>query len=183
MNPVQLYTVGHSNRSAEELITLLSSNGLDTLVDIRATPFSRRHPQFNQGELGANLSQADMVYHWAGQHLGGRRVPNPNSRHLALEEDGLRGYADHMETPPFRREITKLLELSAENPVAVMCAERDPERCHRSLLADFALLAGAEVIHIIDHEFRRLHVLHPCARLETAELVYDRHIQRELLDA
>lgn len=176
-----VYTVGHSNRSAEDFLALLQEGGIEILVDIRATPQSGRFPQFSEDTLRSQLTAAGITYHWAGRQLGGRRPVADDSPHRALPE-GLRGYADYMETEPFKRAVSQLLSLAGKAPTAVLCAERQPEDCHRSLLADYLLLQGVEVVHLIQSEEQRPHQLRPEVRRESAALVYDRFSQAGMFD-
>jgi len=122
VSPVTLYTVGHSDRPVMSLIALLGEVAVSAVVDVRATPHSHHYPQYNQEALRAALEQAGMVYHWAGRQLGGRRAA-ADSPHTALEE-GLRGFADYMESEAFARAATQLLTLAAGGPTALLCAER-----------------------------------------------------------
>jgi uncharacterized protein (DUF488 family) len=125
------------------------------------------------------MERSEIVYHWAGRQLGGRRPVRRDSRHQALDEE-LRGYADFMETEQFERSAAQLVRLAARSPTAILCAERSPERCHRRLIADYVSLRGIEVIHLIDPGSDRVHQLSPEARRESAQLVYDRQADAEL---
>jgi len=173
MQTVTLFTVGHSNRSIEELIGLLGEAGITTLVDVRAEPRSRRNPQFNEDALRTACSAANIVYHWAGRYLGGMRPVRPGSPHVALDE-ARRGFADHMDTETFHKAAVQLLRMAAHAPTAILCAERDPEKCHRGLIADYLLLQGLRIVHLIAPGERREHLLSPQARRESATLVYNR---------
>lgn len=180
MKQITLYTVGHSNREADGLLELLGAAGVTNLVDVRAHPQSRRHPQFGQAALREAAEAVGVTYHWAGRQLGGRRRPRPDSPHRALAEDGLRGYADYMDSAQFAGATAQLLRLAGRAPTVVLCAERLPEDCHRSLIADYLVLQGARVLHLIDAEERREHRLRPEARRESARLVYDRNLSAAL---
>jgi len=180
MQTVTLYTVGHSNRSAEELIALLKTAGVTTLVDVRAQPASARHPQFAMEPLRQALEREGMIYHWAGRHLGGFRQPRPNSPHIALDADGFRGFADHMDSEMFQRGASQLINLGMKAPTAFMCAEKLPAQCHRSLIADYLVLKGVNVVHLIEAGDMREHLLNPRARTESGKLVYDRQASRPL---
>ena len=171
--PLTLYTVGHSNRKLEELIALLREAGVDTLVDVRAQPRSQHNPQFNDQSLRAACERAGVVYHWAGRQLGGMRVPRPDSPHVALEE-GRRGFADHMDTDAFKKAVSQLRHLAATGTCAILCAERDPDNCHRALIADYLTLQGVRVLHLLAPGESREHMLSSEARRESAALVYDR---------
>jgi uncharacterized protein (DUF488 family) len=129
--------------------------------------------------LREGMDELGIVYHWAGRQLGGRRSARPGSRHGALDE-GLRGYADYMETDRFHKSAVQLVNLGARSPTVMLCAERSPERCHRRLIADYLTLQGVEVIHLIERDDARVHSLSSEARRESAQLIYDRHVNAEL---
>jgi len=177
---VTLFTVGHSNCSLQELIDLLTEAGVTTLVDVRAQPHSSRHPQFEGEVLRGAAEDAGMVYHWAGRQLGGRRQAVAGSPHVALAEDGLRGYADYMDTESFRKAAAQLIQLAGRAPTAVLCAERLPEHCHRSLLADYLTLQGVKVVHLAAPADFREHQLSPTLRRDSATLIYDRNVSGRL---
>lgn len=180
MKTVTLYSIGHSNRTVAELIGLLRSAGIATLVDVRAQPASTRHPQFAMDALRTALEKEGIVYHWAGRQLGGFRQPRPDSSHIALESEGFRGFADYMETEAFQRGVSQLVNLGMKSSTAFLCAEKLPEQCHRSLIADYLTLQGATVMHLIDTAVAREHRLNPLARTESGKLVYDRQASRPL---
>lgn len=116
MEPITLFSVGHGNRSIAELLDILQRCGIATVVDLRANPQSRRHPQFEGDSLRQAIESTGLVYHWAGRHLGGRRAPRATSRHSALTDDGLRGFADHMDTPEFARGVSQLRQPRRTRP-------------------------------------------------------------------
>jgi uncharacterized protein (DUF488 family) len=175
----RLWTIGHSSRSIDELIGMLTEAGIATLVDVRARPHTARHPQFNEEALREACGRANIVYHWAGRHLGGLRALRFGSPHIALEE-GRRGFADHMGTEIFKRAVSQVVGLAARGPTALLCAERNPFQCHRALIADYLILQGLSVVHLIDPGESREHLLSPQARRESAELIYDRQVTAEL---
>lgn len=175
-----LYTVGHSQRSLDDLLAVLRAAGIATLVDVRRRPQSLRHPQFDEDSLRSAAATAGMQYHWAGRQLGGQRAPHADSPHRALADDGLRGYADYMDQDAFAKAATQLAGLAGRAPTAILCAEREPLHCHRSLIADYLTLQGVEVIHLLDSGVSRPHVLRPEARRESVRLIYDRHTSDEL---
>lgn len=179
----RIYTVGHSNRSASELVDVLSAGGIRILVDVRAHPGSRRFPHFSGEALRRTLDAAGIRYHWGGRHLGGMRSPRADSPHHALT-DAFRGYADHMAAPEFSRAVDLLLDLGAREPLAIMCAERLPEQCHRSLIADFLVAKlRVQVLHLAAPGDGREHRLRPELdpdQLEAGRLVYACYAQRSL---
>ncbi len=172
--PVVVWTVGHGTRPLEELVALLRWAGIRRLWDVRTAPGSRRHPWFAREPLAAALERARISYVWRGQELGGFRRPRPGSRHLALEHRAFQGYADHMDTPAFRRALAELVEEARAEPTAVMCAETLWWRCHRRMIADALTAAGCEVRHLLREGEVERHRMHPAARLVDGGLLYDR---------
>src|SRR5436190_18811059 len=92
---IDIYTVGHSTRSQDQLLEILHAAGIGAVVDVRSFPSSRRHPEFNRGALEQWLPEAGIDYLHFGE-LGGRRNPVPGSPNDGWRERGFRGYADHM---------------------------------------------------------------------------------------
>jgi uncharacterized protein (DUF488 family) len=175
-----VYTIGHGNRPLQELVSLLHGSGVSCIVDVRAFPGSRRHPHFGRAELERTLPAEGIRYVWEGQALGGRRRPHAPSPHVALRNDSFRAYADHMETDEFACGIERLLTLSREVSVAVMCAERLPWQCHRYMISDYLAMHRVKVLHLIGTAAPRAHRLRSEARVSEGRLVYDVHTQPEL---
>jgi uncharacterized protein (DUF488 family) len=170
---MRIHTIGHSHRSPVELIEMLQNQGIGCLVDIRRHPSSRRFPQFNSATLQESLLQAGIRYYWEGWDLGGLRISTPNDeRHSALK-DGFRAFASHMETSTFRLAIDRLLKYACMRRTVLLCAEREPAYCHRSLIADFLTVRDYDVRHLVDRGEYYRHELHPEARVERHHLVYD----------
>ncbi len=164
-------TIGHSTGSSDGLIARLVQHGVGLLADVRAFPRSRRNPQFNIDVLPRALAETGIGYrHLAA--LGGRRSPRPDSANAAWREPGFRGFADYMETPAFAEALAGLLALAGQQSVAIMCAEAQPWRCHRSLIADALVARGVAVEHIMGKERRRLHRLPPFARVADQRVSY-----------
>jgi uncharacterized protein (DUF488 family) len=176
----RILTVGHGTRPIDAFLALLGGAGVQVLVDVRRFPGSRRNPQYAREALRAALEEAGIAYVWMGEELGGFRSPVPGSRHTALAQRAFAGYADHMDTPAFRRGLERLIALARERPVAVMCAETLWWRCHRRMLADALLAAGCEVLHLLEGG-PQPHALHPNARIEDGRPVYDVEVQPPLV--
>jgi uncharacterized protein (DUF488 family) len=167
-----VFTLGHSTRSAEEVIALLKEAGVERLVDVRRFPGSRRHPQFGREALAAALAAAGIEYRHAPD-LGGRRSPRPDSPNTAWRVAAFRGYADYMDAPEFQAALSRLAAAAAERPTAILCAEAVPWRCHRRLIADALVAHGIPVVHLLAPGRREPHALHPDARpLPGGRLVY-----------
>lgn len=166
-----IWTIGHSNRTIGELIGLLAEHGVRSVLDVRAVPRSWRWPQFHGAALAGSLEAAGLGYRH-DPRLGGLRETRVDSANTALLEPAFRAYADHMTTREFRHALASLLALAAGLPTAVLCAERDPDGCHRSLLADALLASGARVRHILEPGGWRDHALNPVARVAGSEVAY-----------
>ena len=169
--PPRAWTIGHSTRPFEDLVALLHAHGVDTVVDVRTVPRSRRHPQFEKDALAARLPGAAIAYtHMPG--LGGLRKPHADSPNTGWRNEGFRGYADYMQTEEFARHVERLLRMLDAARVAVMCAEAVPWRCHRSLLSDALAVRGAEVLHITGRGAPSPHVVTPWAHRDGIDLTY-----------
>ena len=167
---VTVYTIGHSTRPFAAFAALLAREGVRCVADVRSTPFSRRHPQYNGPALAGALVALGVDYvHLPG--LGGRRRASADSPNDGWREDGFRGYADHMATPEFQDALGVLVELAAAQRTAVMCAEAVPWRCHRSLISDALVARGETVLHILDARTSP-HALNPMAVVEDGRLRY-----------
>ncbi len=167
----QIWTIGHSTRTEQELIKLLKINGIGLLADVRAFPASRRYPQFNKDRLSASLLEQEIVY----RHLpllGGRRSPQRNSKNVAWKNASFRAYADYMESADFKQGIKELLDIAASSFCAVMCAEALWWRCHRSLIADYLKSMGWAVVHILDENKTELHPYTSAASIIDGRLTY-----------
>ena len=149
---LMVWTIGHSTRSVSELFDLLTQVAVDLLVDIRTVPRSRTNPQFNRDILPTTLSRTGIdYYHLAA--LGGLRgrrkgsVPSPNA---LWRNEAFRNYADYAAADPiFRRGLDELIALARDHRTAIMCAEAVWWRCHRRIVADYLLVAGVAVYHIL----------------------------------
>lgn len=176
-----LYTIGHGNRPVAGFIALLKSAGIECLVDVRAYPRSRRNPQFARMALDPVLKAHAIRYAWEGETLGGMRRPHGDSRHIALGDAAHRGYADHMATAEFQLGLDRLLALGEAQTTVFMCAESNPQHCHRSFIADALLARGVEVLHLMGPQDVRSHTLRAGARLGAqGQVVYDACVQLAL---
>ena len=167
-----VWTVGHSTHSAEEFNKILKANGIESLVDVRSFPGSRRYPQFNKHELAESLRVAGIQYYHL-PNLGGRRRPLSNSRNKAWRNSSFRAYADHMESEEFREGTAQLLTLAAAKPTSIMCAEALWWRCHRGLIADYLKAHGARVMHIMNETHQEPHPYTSAAQILNGELSYE----------
>ena len=167
-----LYTIGHSTRTIEDLIGALRAHQIQTLVDIRAFPMSRRLPQFNRESLEQTLPAAGIRYVWLKALGGYRKKSLEESPNIGLRNQSFRNYADYMLTPEFENAISELLELAANSRTAYMCAERPYFRCHRMLVSDWLVAHGHEVLHIDAEGPVKPHALMAEARMVDGRLIY-----------
>jgi uncharacterized protein (DUF488 family) len=188
-----IWTIGHSNRSLEEFLALLTAFEIDVLADVRRFPGSRKHPHFNQESLEKSLAAAGISYEFFPE-LGGRRKPRPDSPNTAWRNESFRAYADYMETDEFQMGVDRLLHLvnspvtlsgdlrpplaeahAAGRRVAIMCSEAVWWRCHRSLIADYLKSHGVAVEHILSPKKSEPHPYTTAARLVNGRLSYVEH--------
>jgi uncharacterized protein (DUF488 family) len=167
----QVLAVGHSTRPSEELVELLQAAGVTMLADVRTIPRSRANPQYEGRALARVLAAAGIGYVHVPA-LGGLRRARKDSPNGGWRNASFRGYADHMGTPEFEEGLVQLRVLARDGPVAVMCAEAVPWRCHRSLIADALLARGVVVQHIVGRGRTRPHRLTPFARIAGRQVTY-----------
>ncbi len=167
-----IFTVGHSTRPVEELIALLHENGVRLVLDVRRYPGSRRHPQYGGEALAAALAAAGIAYRHEPD-LGGRRRPAGDSPNTFWRNAQFRGYADHLAGDAARAALARVAADGAAGPVALMCAEAVPWRCHRQLIADALVARGVEVRHSLGPGRAARHELSAAVRIDAdGRLVY-----------
>ena len=171
MAPLVVFAVGHSTRTIDEFVHLLMAHGIQRVIDVRSIPRSRHNPQFSQDRLPAALGRFHIHYsHIPG--LGGRRHARKDSTNTGWRNVSFRGYADYMETPAFKHSLDRCIALARKERVALMCAEADPWRCHRSLIADALLARGIEVRDITSAMHARTRSLTPWALIRGTHVTY-----------
>ena len=172
---MRIWSAGHSNRSAAELVILLSEAGIAGVADVRRFPVSRRFPQHARARMQASLAAAGIGYEFLGDALGGRREPSlppERSRNAALTDPALRAFADALESPELAAGLARLEALAAARPTAFLCAERDWHACHRRILSDALAARGWEVVHLLRPAESERHELDPRARVEGGRVSY-----------
>jgi uncharacterized protein (DUF488 family) len=166
-----LYTIGHSNRSLEAFLDLLTAHGIETLVDVRTIPRSRHNPQFDRDRLPGALAPGGMRYvHLPA--LGGLRHPARDSVNVGWRNTAFRGFADYMATAEFETGLRALEGLAATRTAVIMCAEAVPWRCHRSLVADALTLRRWRVLHIQSRRTAAPHAVTPFLEVRAGKPVY-----------
>jgi uncharacterized protein (DUF488 family) len=154
------------------MVSALHSHDIETLVDIRAFPISRRLPHFNRESLEHSLPAKGLRYVWIKDLGGYRKATRQDSPHTALRNASFRNYADYALTPEFQRAIGELLQIADASRTAYMCAERVYFRCHRMIVSDWLVAQGHEVFHIDGEGPTRPHKLFAEARLIDGQVIY-----------
>lgn len=137
-------TIGHSTHALEALVALLQRHGVGAVADVRSVPYSRFNPDFNREPLARSLAEYRIAYVFLGRELGGR----PDD--LSCYDSGRVSYQRVGATPWFRGGLDRVVRGAARRRIVLMCAEREPLECHRTLLVAPALVArGVPVGHIL----------------------------------
>ncbi|MCX6689845.1 MAG: DUF488 domain-containing protein [Methanoregula sp.] len=139
------FTIGYGNYPIDRFVGILQNVGIDMIIDVRSSPYSRFNPHFNRENLENSLNRNDIGYQYMGEQIGGRYT-DPG----LLFPDGTVDYRKVRDTELFRKGIRQLLTIIASGKtIALMCAEKEPERCHRfALISPVLQLKGISVIHI-----------------------------------
>jgi len=164
LQPEKCFTIGYGDYPIDRFITFLQNIDIDTIIDVRSSPYSRFNPHFNRENLDKSLKEKDIQYQFMGDRLGGRYT-DPG----LLFPDGTVDYRKVQDTENFQEGINEvLLIISSGKKIALMCAEKEPERCHRfALISPVLQSKGISVIHI-----------HPDMKLQTNE-----DLERELVNS
>lgn len=139
-----ILTIGHSNHGLEFFVGLLDAHRVTALADVRTAPYSRYNPQFNREQLAETLKSSGIKYVFLGRELGGR------SDNKSCYERGHIRYDRLARTSRFRSGLERIMRGAKEYRVALMCAEKEPLECHRTLLVGHELdKLGIDVAHIL----------------------------------
>ncbi|MEO6850564.1 MAG: DUF488 domain-containing protein [Mucilaginibacter sp.] len=166
-----IWTIGHSTRTHEELMAMLHSFSIEMVIDVRSYPGSRKFPQFNKAALEISLPELGIKYIHL-KELGGRRKSNPDSENIAWRHLAFRSYADYMETDAFKDGIKELEQIGIRYFTAYMCSEAVWWRCHRSMISDYLKSKGWKVMHITGIGKETEHPYTAPARIINGELNY-----------
>jgi len=185
-----LYTIGHSNHTIEAFISLLQRHGITMVADVRSAPYSRYCPQFSKDALAASLQAAGIMYMFLGKELGAR-PEDP-----CCYEGGFVNFQKIAKRKEFKQGIERLLADISQYRIAMMCAEKDPLQCHRTILISRHLkkhnvqikhiLADSNIEEHIEAERRLVKMLkaepalfEPTKKeIETIEQAYDQQAKR-----
>ena len=156
-----IFSIGHSTHPVDHFIDLLTRHGINVVADVRSSPYSRFNPQFNRQSLADALKQSGIKYAFFGKELGAR-ADDP-SCYL----DGKVQYARLAARADFGHAIDRLLAGAKDHRIALMCSEKEPLECHRTILVSQALIKAACPVN---------HILHD-GTLETHDATLDRLLQ------
>ena len=146
-----VFTIGHSTRTIPEFVEILRSAEVQLVIDVRTVPRSRTNPQYNEDVLFAELKPHGIGYGRIAA-LGGLRG---RSRDVPPEVNGFwnnrsfHNYADYALSDAFESGLEKLIALADESATAIMCSEAVWWRCHRRIIADYLLMRGRKVTHLM----------------------------------
>jgi uncharacterized protein (DUF488 family) len=166
-----IWTIGHSTRTLEQLLAMLHSFSIELVADVRNFPGSRKYPYFNKESLEISLPQNNIQYVHL-KSLGGRRKPNADSKNTTWKNTAFRGYADYMETQPFKQGMSELANSALKLRTAFMCSEAVWWRCHRSMISDYLKAHGWKVMHIMEVNKAQEHPYTSPAKIIDGELSY-----------
>ena len=167
MSNTRIYTIGHSNHEIENFTKLLQALKINMIVDVRSAPFSKMYPHFNRDTLETLLMDKKIGYLFLGDLIGGR------SRNREDYENGQVVYARLAAKDEYKATIKRVLEGSAKFEISLMCSEKEPLDCHRTLLVSQSLSdLGAQIVHI-----------HADGKIESQEDVLKRLLRNYNLDS
>jgi uncharacterized protein (DUF488 family) len=165
-------TIGHSNHPIGRFVDLLKAGGVEAVVDVRSTPYSRRFPQFGRERLAQSLSAAGILYRYEGAALGGLPARSRSGFAPAFAKPASAGegrsakagkpasYDEIAQRPEFKEALDRLVAGSADATLCLMCAEKEPLDCHRTVLVSRRLAErGAEIEHLLADGRRKLHAV------------------------
>lgn len=168
-----LYTIGHSDHPLDGFLALLREHAIGAIADVRSHPYSRHHPQFSREPLKAALQEVGIHYVFLGRECGAR------SDDPACYDQGRVQYERLARTPLFQEGLTRIHTGARSFRLALMCAERDPLTCHRTILVSRALVSqGLQVEHILpdgslESHGQSLHRLREQLGLQQPDLFFD----------
>jgi uncharacterized protein (DUF488 family) len=166
-----IFTIGHSTHELARFVSLLRAHRVESVVDVRRYPRSRRMPYFSGDALAESLTAEGLSYVHLVE-LGGRRQALKSSPNTGWTTSGFRGYADHMASPEFEAGLAQVEAIARKSASALMCAEALWWRCHRRLVADALVARGWRVTHIGADGRLEDHALTPFATVRGDRVTY-----------
>jgi uncharacterized protein (DUF488 family) len=138
-----IFTIGHSNLDISDFINLLLANKIELVVDVRSAPYSKQYPHFNRNPLEVSLTKNSIKYIFLGDSVGGR------SNNVNDYSKGRVMYKKIAQKEDYISSINLIISLSSEHKTALMCSEKDPLECHRTLLVSRTIeKLQVKILHI-----------------------------------
>jgi uncharacterized protein (DUF488 family) len=171
-----IYTIGYGGRSLSELLSVLSRFSIKAVIDIRRWTTSRRLPEYSNVSLSSTLREHGYDYYWLPE-LGGYRRFGVDVEDYGIAKcfkaEGFRAYATYITmNPAVKKHLKRLVKVASLKTSTLLCRERVPWLCHRKILADYLLVKGFTVLHIIEENKVVKHKLSKCAVNVNGELIY-----------
>ena len=144
-SPASLFTIGHSDHDSRSFLALLTRHGVQAIADVRSHPYSRFHPQFNRETIAASLRTVGIQYVFLGRELGARRAERESYEGRTARYDRI------VRLPAFQEGLQRIRRGATLHRIAMLCAEKDPITCHRTVLVCRHLRADAlRIRHILE---------------------------------
>jgi len=138
-----IFTIGHSNHEIADFINLLLANKIELVIDVRSAPYSKIYPHFNRNSLEVSLTKNSIEYLFLGDSVGGR------SNNIKDYSKGRVMYKKIAEKEEYISSIHLIISLSSEHKTVLMCSEKEPLECHRTLLISRSIeMLKVKVLHI-----------------------------------
>lgn len=138
-----LYTIGHSSHKTGEFLSLLTQHAIEAVADVRSVPYSRYNPQYKQKELKESLKTSNIAYVFLGRELGAKREEPECFRNGCLDYELVK------KTAAFQEGVRRVLEGVDKMRVAILCAEKEPLSCHRTILISSVIREHVDNVHHI----------------------------------
>jgi uncharacterized protein (DUF488 family) len=138
-----IFTIGHSNLEISDFINLLLANKIELVVDVRSAPYSKLYPHFNRNPLEVSLTKNSIKYIFLGDSVGGR------SNNIEDYSKGRVVYKKIAEKKEYISSINTIIQNSSKYKIVLMCSEKEPLECHRTLLISRSIEAHmVKILHI-----------------------------------
>ena len=177
--PCTIYTCAVSSFVSNPIATLdiledlLLYNEITILIDIRPATTLANETAFSEHQIRDLCNSLHIDYHWAARHFANQFAATEEGPDLALAPP-LRGFADHMRSESFASAYKQLINLCKDSRCLLMSDIPTLQYCSRRLIADYLLIQGHNVIHLLDRQQHQEHMLSAELRRESATLIYDR---------
>ena len=141
--PAELYTIGHSTHTTDYFVGLLKQHGITAVCDVRSHPYSKHNPQYNREKIADEIKNHGIAYIFLGKELGAR------SDKSNCYVGGKIQFKKLAAEPLFQEGLARLKRGMKKYSIALMCAEKDPITCHRTILVTRQLQREFTIKHIL----------------------------------